>query len=208
VLIAKNPQAYGFEPGASSVLAFDRVTVPDALDLRTVAEWTGSTIEEIRELNPELRRTTTPIGAHDLKVPAGMAPVVESKLASADPSLFAQFSRYKTKAGESLATIARRFQVTRADLAAANNLRTTSKLKGGQSLLIPRVVTTALASRPAETTASDSAETSPMTYRVKPGDTLTAIAKHFDTTVHELKKWNSLTTDSISVGDRLTIQRK
>ena len=47
------------------------MTVPDALDLRTVAEWTGATIEEIRDLNPELRRTTTPIGTHELKVPAG-----------------------------------------------------------------------------------------------------------------------------------------
>ena len=208
VLIAKNPQAYGFEPGTNSPLAFDRVTVPDALDLRTVAEWTGSTIEDIRDLNPELRRTTTPIGAHDLKVPAGMAPVVEGKLASADPSLFAQFSRHKVKAGENLATIARRFQVTKTDLAAANNLRTTSKLKGGQSLLIPRVVTTALASRPAETIVASTGDASPTTYRVKPGDTLSAIARQFDTTVTELKKWNSLTTDSISVGDRLTIQRK
>ena len=208
VLIAKNPQAYGFEPGANSPLAFDRVTVPDALDLRTVAEWTGSTIEDIRDLNPELRRTTTPIGAHDLKVPAGMAPVVEGKLASAAPSLFAQFSRHKVKAGENLATIARRFQVTKADLAAANNLRTTSKLKGGQSLLIPRVVTTALASRPAETVVAITADASPTTYRVKPGDTLSAIARQFDTTVTELKKWNSLTTNTIAVGDRLTIQRK
>src|SRR5688572_18937662 len=208
VLIAKNPQAYGFDPGTNSPLAFDRVTVPDALDLRTVAEWTGSTIEDIRDLNPELRRTTTPIGSHDLKVPVGTAPVVEGKLASASPSLFAQFSRYKTKAGESLATIARRFQVTKVDLAAANNLRTTSKLKGGQSLLIPRVVTTALASRPAETVVASTGDASPTTYRVKPGDTLSAIARQFDTTVTDLKKWNSLTTNTIAVGDRLTIQRK
>jgi membrane-bound lytic murein transglycosylase D len=208
VLIAKNPQAYGFEAPSAPALTFDRVTVPDALDLRTVAEWTGTTIEDIRDLNPELRRTTTPIGTHDLKVPAGMAPVVEGKLASAAPSLFAQFARYKAKAGESLATIARRFQVTKTDLAAANNLRTTSKLKSGQSLLIPRVVTTALSApaAPASHTATSS-EHSPTTYRVKQGDTLSAIARQFDTTVNELKKWNSLTTDSISVGDRLTIQR-
>ena len=207
VLIAKNPEAYGFEPASNSALAFDRVTVPDALDLRTVAEWTGTTIEDIRDLNPELRRTTTPIGAHDLKVPAGMAPVVEAKLASADPSLFAQFARHKVKAGESLAAIARRFKVTKTDLAAANNLRTTSRLRSGQSLLIPRVVTNALASRPAETASTAGAEASSVTYRVKPGDTLSAIARQFDTTVNELKKWNSLTKDSISVGDRLTIQR-
>ena len=208
VLIAKNPQAYGFEPGAGGPLTFDRVTVPDALDLRTVAEWTGTTIEEIRELNPDLRRTTTPMGAHQLKVPMGTAPVVESKLASASPSIFAQFSRYKAKAGESLATIAKRFQVTKTDLAAANDLRTTSKLKSGQSLLIPRVVTTALASRPADTIAENAVKASPLTYHVKAGDTLTAIARHFDTTVNELKKWNSLTSNSISVGDRLTIQKK
>jgi membrane-bound lytic murein transglycosylase D len=209
VLIAKNPKAYGFEPGESSVLAFDRVTVPDALDLRTVAEWTGTTIEEIRDLNPELRRTTTPMGAHDLKVPVGMAPVVEGKLASAAPSIFAQFSRYKvTKSSEKLAAIARRFAVTTVDLASANNLRTTSKLKSGQLLLIPRVVTTALAARPAETNTANVGNASPVTYHVKAGDTLSAIARHFDTTVLELKKWNSLTTDSISIGDRLTIQRK
>jgi LysM repeat protein len=49
---------------------------------------------------------------------------------------------------------------------------------------------------------------SPLTYHVKAGDTLTGIARHFDTTVNEIKKWNSLTTNSISVGDRLTIQKR
>ena len=125
------------------------------------------------------------------------------------PSLFAQFSRYKVaKSSEKLSTIARRFGVTTVDLASANNLRTTSKLKSGQQLMIPRVVTTALAGRPAETTGAGNGDTNPKTYLVKPGDTLTGIAKHFDTTVNELKKWNSLNTDSISVGARLTIQRK
>ncbi|MEO6222817.1 MAG: transglycosylase SLT domain-containing protein [Vicinamibacterales bacterium] len=204
VLIAKNPQAYGFEPAPASVLAFDRVRVPAALDLRTVAEWTGTTIQEIRDLNPELRRTTTPEGAHNLKIPAGMAPVVEAKLKSAAPSVFAQLSRYKAKAGDNLAAIARRFQVTKADLVAANNLHTNSKLKSGQSLLIPRAVAVALAARPAET---NTVAATPMRYHVKAGDTLSRIAKHFDTTIVELKKWNSLTTTKLTVGDRLTIHR-
>lgn len=204
VLIAKNPEGYGFQSVPVAPLAFDRVTVPDALDLRTVAEWTGSTIEDIREINPELRRTTTPIGSHDLKVPLGMAAVVEAKLASADPSLFAQFSYYSAKQGESLAAIARRFKITRTDLAAANRLRTTSKLKKGQKLLIPLVVTSALASRPAVATAGTA---SPLTYRVKPGDTLYDIARQFDTTVDDIRKWNSLTSTKLAIGDRLTIHR-
>ncbi len=210
VLIAKNPQAYGFDAVPVSPLVFDRVTVPDALDLRTVAEWTGATIEEIRALNPELRRTTTPIGSHDLKVPLGMAPVVEAKLATADPSLFARFSYYHAKAGENLAAIARRFKITRTDLAAANRLRTTSKLKAGQKLLIPLVVTSALASRPAVAPAPAPAPAdlaSAVTYRVKPGDTLFGIARQFDTTVDDIRKWNSLTSTRLAVGDRLTIHR-
>jgi len=204
VLIAKNPEAYGFEAPAVAPLAYDRVTVPDALDLRTVAEWTNVAIDEIRNLNPELRRTTTPLGAHDLKVPLGTAPLVEARLASASPSLFAKFASHTVKAGETLSSIARRSGVTRADLAAANNLRATSKVRPNQKLMVPILVTTALASRPVATTTADATS---MTYHVKRGDTLFGIARHFDTTVDDIKKWNALTTTKLSVGDRLTIHR-
>jgi membrane-bound lytic murein transglycosylase D len=205
VIIAKNPTQYGFEPGVNSTLAYDTVTVPDALDLRTVAEWTETSIEEIRDLNPELRRTITPVGKHDLKVPVGMAPVVEAKLAEAGPATFAKFERYAAKRGETMVTIARKFKVTTLDLASANGLTTRSRLKIGQSLMIPRAVSAALASRPAE--APPTPEATVVTYRVKPGDTLTGIARQFDTTVNDIKRWNSLTSSRIDVGDRLTIHR-
>ncbi len=203
VIIAKNPEQYGFEPGTAEPLAYDRVVVPDALDLRTVAEWTEASIEEIRDLNPELRRTTTPVGRHELKVPVGTAPIVEARLAEAGPATFAKFERYSARRGETIATIARKFGVTRVDLAAANNLTTSSRLRVGQSLLIPRVVSAALASRPAE--APEAPAT--LTYRVKSGDTLYGIARQFDTTVNDIKKWNALTSNRIDVGDRLTIHR-
>lgn len=206
VIIAKNPTQYGFEPGVGAPLAYDRVTVPDALDLRTIAEWTEASIEEIRDLNPELRRTTTPDGSHDVKVPVGTAPIVEARLAEAGPATFARFERYAVRRGETMTTVARKFGVTRVDLASANNLRTTSRLAVGQSLLIPRIVSTALASRPAETPTP--AEVTTLTYRVRSGDTLYGIARRFETTVAELKKWNSLTSNRIDVGDRLTIHRQ
>ena len=46
-----------------------------------------------------------------------------------------------------------------------------------------------------------------LTYRVKSGDTLYGIARQFDTTVDDIKKWNSLSSNRIDVGDRLTIHR-
>ncbi len=202
VIIAKNPTQYGFTPGDAPPLAYDRVTVPNALDLRAVAEWTEASIEELRELNPELRRTTTPVGAHDLKVPIGTAPIVEARLAEASPSAFAQFERHAVRRGQTLAVVARQYKVTTADLAAANGLTTRSRLRAGQSLMIPRAVSAALASRPAAPP-----EPTTVTYRVRSGDTLTRIAREFDITVNELKRWNSLSSSRIDVGDRLTIHR-
>ena len=42
-------------------------------------------------------------------------------------------------------------------------------------------------------------------YRVKRGDTLFSIAKLYRTTVASLKTWNRLRSNSIQVGQRLTI---
>ena len=73
IIVAKNPAQYGFDIVAHDPIAYDKVTVPRAIDLRRVAEWTGTSIDEIQALNPELRRWTTPVKYPDfeLKVPAG-----------------------------------------------------------------------------------------------------------------------------------------
>jgi membrane-bound lytic murein transglycosylase D len=42
-------------------------------------------------------------------------------------------------------------------------------------------------------------------YRVKRGDTLFSIARLYRTTVDSIKSWNKLRTNSIQVGQRLTI---
>ena len=42
-------------------------------------------------------------------------------------------------------------------------------------------------------------------YKVKSGDYLGKVAKKFNVTIKELKKWNGLKTDLINVGDRLII---
>ena len=61
MIIAKNPTQYGFDAPSVETLAYDKVEVNTAVDLRRVAEWTGASIDEIQALNPELRRWTTPL---------------------------------------------------------------------------------------------------------------------------------------------------
>lgn len=212
VIIARNPSRYGFEVAAPTPPAYEKVTVPGALDLRIIAEWAGTTVEDIQTLNPELRRTTTPSSAHDLKVPMGTAPAIEAKLAAADPSLFTTFKFYSVKRGDSITSIARQFKVTTAELRTANDLKTSSRVRSGQTLMIPQPRASALPARPAAAAPSTSASSSSsassqQTYKVRPGDTLSSIARHFDMTVTDLKRINQLSSDNIVVGDKLTVRK-
>ncbi len=62
MIIARNPAQYGFEPIEHAPLTLRAAcSCPSAVDLRRVAEWTGTSIEQIQALNPELRRWTTPL---------------------------------------------------------------------------------------------------------------------------------------------------
>jgi membrane-bound lytic murein transglycosylase D len=131
------------------------VTVPRAIDLRRVAEWTGRSIDEIQTLNPELRRWTTPLKTeYELKVPTGTAELFEQRLAAASPHELVALTWYTVRKGESLQTIARRLKVSRVDLAEANHLSTRSRVKAGQALVVPRAPTAlhATTSRPAAPT--------------------------------------------------------
>jgi membrane-bound lytic murein transglycosylase D len=234
IIVAKNPTQYGFEITAEEPTAFETVVAPKAIDLRRVAEWTGRSIDEIQALNPELRRWTTPVKAeYELKVPSGTASLFNERLASASPNELVALTWYTVKKGETIATIARKLRVSRTDLAEANQLSTRSRIRPGQALVIPRAPATMLAtnSRPAAPTqvasralsgAAPIPDVAParaeqpvakvvdatpktVTYRVKRGDTLYAIAQLFDTTVARIKSLNRLNSNRITPGTRLKI---
>jgi membrane-bound lytic murein transglycosylase D len=235
IVVAKNPSQYGFDIQDEGPITYDKVVVPRAIDLRRAAEWTGRSIDEIQALNPELRRWTTPVKAeYELKVPEGTAGLFKERLASASPSELVALTWHTVKKGETLATISRKLRVSRIDLAEANHLSTKSKIKVGQTLVVPRAPATLMATNnrpaaPAEVASRAISGTAPMaedaqpartapsvarvsdastktvTYRVKPGDTLYAIARLFDTTVARIKSLNRLHSSQIKPGTRLKI---
>ena len=126
------------------------------MDLRHVAEWAGTTVDEIQALNPELRRWTTPVKypEYEVKVPKGTADQLSAKLADASPADFTALKWYTAKKGETLLTVARRFGVSRSDVAEANNLTVKARLRPGQELIIPRAPATLLAARTERTAPS------------------------------------------------------
>jgi membrane-bound lytic murein transglycosylase D len=193
----------------------------------------GIPVKSIQELNPELRRWTTPLKAeeYELKVPQGTAEVVRIRLTETNPADLAPLNHHTVKKGETLLSIARKLKVSRTDLAEANYLRSTAKLRQGQQLIIPRAPTLLLATRtdnpapdeeprPATTVAAAAAAVTPapavptpaaakdgsVVHRVKSGETLFSIARLYRTTVASLKQLNRLRSNTILAGQRLTVR--
>ena len=227
MIIARNPEQYGLNVQPVEAVRYEAVALTTPVDLRRVAEWVAEPVKKLQDLNPELRRWTTPVKAaeYELKVPEGVGDIVRANLALADPDDLAPLNWHTVKKGETLVTISKKLKVTRADLAEANYLPTRAKLAAGQRLIVPRAPALLLASTPdnppppTETRSADAVvavnnmapavrERTPasLTYRVKRGDTLLKIAKVYRTTVAALKTWNRLRTNAIQVGQRLTIR--
>lgn len=234
MIVARNPAQYGIAFEADPPIEYEKVLVPKAVDLRRVAEWAGTSIDDIQQLNPELRRWTTPVRyEYEIKVPVGSAETLRARLAEATDSELTAVKWYTVRRGESLSTIARKLKVSRVDLAEANGLSTRSRVRSGQSLIIPRAPATVLAARadrrappaiaasrtlggtgsdaPVVRASNETSENgkatrpSRKTYRVRRGDTLISIARAFNTTVDKIKSWNGLRGSRITAGSRLTI---
>jgi membrane-bound lytic murein transglycosylase D len=223
VIIAKNPVKYGFDVVQTAAMPVETVDVPPAVDLRRVAEWAGISADEIQRLNPELRRWTTPIrgSSYDLTVPAGTGDIIKERLASTSPTALNALQWHIVKRGETLSTIARKLSVSRTDLAEANYLKTSSQVKAGQKLLIPRMPSAAVLARAGSGTAvqTATADAAPITvdeaaseesprvvHRVRAGETLYSIARKYQTTVELLKSVNGLRTSALKIGARLIVQ--
>jgi membrane-bound lytic murein transglycosylase D len=226
MIVARNPAQYGIEFTAEPPIQYEKVRVPKAVDLRRVAEWTGSDIDAIQALNPELRRWTTPVRyEYEVKVPLGTGETLRGRLAEASETELTAVKWYTVRRGETLRTIARKLKVNRADLADANHLSTSSRVRAGQSLIIPRAPATVLAARSdrpappaiaASRSITDGVDDAPAmkatsgtlartTYRVRRGDTLSSIARLYNTTVAKIKSWNRMRGNRINAGERLTI---
>ncbi len=176
-------------------------------------------------MNPELRRWTTPVRGqgYELKVPTGTAEAFRAHLAESDAAERGALNWHTVRPGETITTIARKLRVNKADLAEANYLSARSRVQPGQKLVIPRAPAALMAAQPdrptpmadarpaveratlvTEAPRSESSNRRTV-YRVKRGDTLSSIARLFETSVSALKQWNRLRSSRISPGQRLTV---
>ena len=226
VIVARNPAQYGLALEPMVEVPSEVVAVSEPLDLRRLAEYTGTSFDVLQDLNPELRRWSTPArgGNYALRVPLGMGEMVRDRTLTSAADLPNPFATYSVRRGETVAGIAKKLGVRRADLAAANYLSTRARLETGQQLIIPRPpsITGPADATLAKKAAGDedaepasvrtaarvtpqASEAERVVHRVKRGETLSSIARLYRTSVASLRQANRLTNDVIKAGQRLTV---
>jgi LysM repeat protein len=106
---------------------------------------------------------------------------------------------YTVQRGDYFYSIARKFDISAADIARANPGVDSTRLQIGQVLKIP----TSRAVQPSVPVPGETGGTG--LYTVKSGDTLTRIARQYGTTVPALKEMNGLVTDRILINQVLKV---
>lgn len=154
-IIAKNPDRYGFPQNEIRPHEFEEVVVRRPIHFKAIANLTGISYQELKVLNPELRRDATPPddAEYHLKVPVGTKGKVELLLDRAPTHKFAPLPVpfkvrhvraepesghwYRVRVGDSLEKIAKRFNISVKALKINNNL-TGPTIKAGSRLVIAR----------------------------------------------------------------------
>jgi LysM repeat protein len=150
-----------------------------------------------------MRGTRINVG-QTLRVPSARSSRSTSRNTTARQAVPAS-GRYEVRSGDTLGGIAERFGVTASDLRRWNNMRG-SRIIAGNTLIVKSGAPPA-AARSVAPKRSSSASTSgtPVRYRIRSGDKLALIAQRNDTSVADLKNWNSLTSSRIRAGNTLIV---
>ncbi|HEV8204886.1 MAG TPA: transglycosylase SLT domain-containing protein [Pyrinomonadaceae bacterium] len=203
ILIAKNPEKYGFKgikPDAP--MSYDVVQVPTSTSLQLVADATDSNVDYIRSLNPELKRDITPRGdSYNVRVPAGRAKQFAA-LIQKIPAERRETARLISIApGEDWQSIANRTGFNAAQLQAMNtgiDLKSTTKLVAPNgSVKLTKWV---------RSTATETAAPGLNKVRARKGDTIASIAAARSLDANDVARLNGIPVDSeLKAGQEIKI---
>ncbi len=210
ILILKDPERYGFDADYEPELRYEWGEVDSATELRVIAECAGVSVEEIKSLNPELRRLITPpdVEVYRLKLPPGTSERFAVAFAQVPRDSRLTFTQHRVRKGETLASIAARYRTSVDALQRSNGLRSRHRISIGQILTIPlgesSEVYSAVADvdeRPARFERGEK-----IVHRVRRGESLYRIARMYRTTVDSIQRWNAMGSSSLlRPGRRLVV---
>ncbi len=170
------------------------------------------TTKLIADANPGIRINRLRPGTH-LVIPTSYVPPVaepSAQRAKVTPVKGSSSTtiRYKVRSGESLWTIAEKYNTTIENLRSLNALGRKESLKAGQVIRVPapadsvKAQPTRVATRSKAAPAGGGAKS----HLVRRGETLTSIASRYQVTISDLRTANGMSTRSVlKAGERLVI---
>jgi len=201
IIIAKEPEKYGFENiQYEAPLNYETVDVPRWTSVKAVALACNMAPDELKKYNNELRREFTPPdrSPYQFKVPAGKRQDVAKNLPRVQAVFSTDFKTHTVRAGETLNSICKKYNLTKTVVLKSNNLRSAG-LQPGQRLRIPYQTTTyelLPEGMVARSLAAEAADGNFIIHKVRAGDTVYELAKFYNVPVHLIAAWNDL--DNIS----------
>ncbi len=198
--IVRNPEKYGiFLPPIPDEPYFRVVPTDGPVDLRLMAELAGMESSDLLMLNPAWNRwLTDPDGPHRVLVPVRVADRFTTGLAALDAHARARLTVHPVAAGESVASIAGRYQVPESFIVRMNAGKR-ADLQPGDPLLVPGGDVSQLR-------AGLGSDTERRTYRVRSGDSLWSISRKHGMTVAQLARLNGISTQAmLQPGQRLQV---
>jgi len=190
ILIAKNPEKYGFKGiRPDPPMAYDVVQVSNATSLQLVAEATDTSVDHIKGLNPELRRDVTPRGeAYNVRVPGGKGKQFFALLKRIPADRRETARIISVAPGEELQNVANRTGVSIAQLQAMN---AGVDMKSANKLVVPNSnVRLALYRRKGATETPGPVMTK---IRARKGDTIARIAAARNLDANDVARLNGVT---------------
>ena len=191
--IVKNLDAYGFaDLNYDEPLEYETVTVETSTDLEIIAGFCAISYQELKELNPELKRWCTPPGVtnYQLKVPFGYAGQVMTRYAQLPKNQRARYHRHLIKSGDTLQVIARKYRIRVDDIVALNKIVNPRALQIGDNLILP--LKEGYTKLPINALQDSYVRSRRRTYKVRRGDSLWSISRRNNVTQKQLRVWNKL----------------
>lgn len=177
-------------------------------NLSSIAKKHRVTVAELMAINGLSRSSVIQIG-QEIKIPASgevSAPPEPKPSEHANAQISSETETYVVKSGDSLSRIAKKYSTSVRQLMAVNGLKN-HNIRVGQKLLVAK----GSAEKAAKATkaAESSAAAGEISYEIKSGDTLGAIARKHATSVSAICKRNGISAPrKIRVGQKIVIASK
>ena len=214
--IVSNPSQYGLyiDPIPNKPY-FTYVEAPAVIDADLAANLAEISYDEFLLLNSEHRRPLIRTNEKTQKfiLPINAADTFVKNLSQNEKPLVS-WNIYQPKRNEKIKTIANKFDMEESDLIKANDLNPHKLIKPSSIILVAKKEGTEtnahqdIDESKIQKDSKTEISVSPNKYKVKPGDTLTKIAKKYKISINELKDINQITASDIQIGSTLQLKRK